>query len=264
MRLVLPLLLVLALPAEGLCGPITFSLRAAHFFGGTPGSTREVLESGAFTSGSSENLSHTFSTGGSTPVVFTGTSASQGTPFELSVANLIEAGETAGLQSNIAPFDPIPIVSLVQSRVQENGLFASGASGVGYLLPTFRVEGAFEDAHASASANLAICAGIPSCPLTGLGVSSGGAQTVDTLFTPVLAPQAQFTFDVPFNYFFFVSAGVQSAGNAIAAGGPLGGDFRLQIVGYKIVDANGVEIPVPRSRRTSSIRSPCLSPQRCC
>jgi hypothetical protein len=242
-RSCLLLLLALALPAPAIGGPITYTLRNAHFFGGTPGPTREILESGAFTPASSESNLYTFSTGGASPVVFTGTAANRGTPFALTVSNLVESGSATSLQFNLSPFGATNLVSLVQSRVQENGLIATGGSGVGYLLPTFRVDGAFDDAHASASGTLAICAGLQSCPVTGLGVSGGGVQAVDQLYTPGIGASTQFTFDQPFSLFFFLSAGVSSgASGSLAPGGPVGGDFRLRLVGYRIVDATGVDI----------------------
>ena len=258
-RLLLSLLFVAALPTQGICGPISYFLRDAHFFGGTPGTTREITESGAFNSSSSESLDYTFTTGGSTPVVFTGGSANQGSPFDLTVSNLISAEAATSLQFNTSPFTATHTVSLVQSYVQENGLVVTGASGQGYLLPTFRVDGSFQDAHQTAFGQLGICAGIPSCPLTGLGNSVSGIQAVDTLYTPGIGASSTFTFGVPFNYFFFISSGVVSSSTGLLdAGGPVGGDFRLRLVGYKIVDANGVEIP--GASLTSDLLNPVPEP----
>ncbi len=226
-----------------MAGPISYTLRNAHFFGGTPGPTREILQSGAFTPSSSESDTYLFSTGGAAPVVFTGTAANQGTPFALTVSNLIDAGSSTALQFNVSPNGDTNVVSLVQSRVQENGLIATGGTGVAYLLPTFRVDGAFGDAHSAANASLTICAGLQSCGLTGLGFSSGGAESLDLLYTPAIGASTQFMFGQAFNLFFFLSAGVNSASfGSLAAGGPVGGDFRLRLEGYRIVDANGVDI----------------------
>lgn len=242
MRRVFLLLLVAVIPAPAFGGPITYTLRDAHFFGGTPGPTREIIATGPFTPASNVSHPYTFSTGGGTSVVFNGVATNQGSPLELTVSNLVEAGQSAALAANNSPFDPISIVSIVSSGLQENGLVVTGSSGTGYLLPTFRVDGAFEDAHANAFANLGICAGISSCTLSGLGASTGGAQAVDQLFTPLVSAGTAFTFGVPFNFFFFVTTGVQSFGNTLAAGGDVGGDFRLRLLGYKIVDVNGNEI----------------------
>jgi hypothetical protein len=236
-------LLALALPAPAMAGPIVYSLRNAHFFGGVPGPTREIVATGAFTSSSDETAPYTFSTGGPAPVVFTGTARAKGTPFTLAVSNHVEAESSTPLAFNLSPFGPTTFVSLVQSRVQEQGLVATGGTGVGYLLPTFHIEGAFDDAHAMAGSNLSICVGIPSCPATGLGTSTGGTQAVDLLYTPMIGPSTQFTFDQPFNLFFFISAGVNSFTNgSLAAGGPVGGDFTLRLAGYRIVDAQGVDV----------------------
>ncbi len=259
-RSCLLLLLAVTLPSPAMAGPIAYTLRNAHFFGGTPGPTREILQSGTFTPSSSESDTYVFSTGGAAPVVFTGTAASQGTPFALTVSNLIEAGSPTALQFNLSPNDPTDFVSLVQSRVQENGLIATGGSGVAYLLPTFRVDGAFEDAHALAVATASICAGIQSCAATGLGFSSGGAQALDLLYTPAIGASTEFTFGQAFNLFFFLSSGVNSSAvGSLAAGGPIGGDFRLRLEGYRIVDANGVDID--RASLTSDLLNPARVPE---
>jgi hypothetical protein len=244
--LALALVAATSAPAAGICGPVTYFLRDARFFGGDPATdtTRETTSSGAFTSASAESLAATYSTGGATPTTFNGLASNQGTPFALSVSNHVTAGESVALNFNTSPFGATNFVSLVQSRVQENGLLATGASGTGYLIPTFSVEGTFGDAHGSASANLSACAGISSCTATGLGFSTGGAQSVDILFSPAIAANTSFTFGTPFSFFFFVSAGVSAfPSGTLEAGGPVNGDFTMRIAGYKIVDGNGNVIP---------------------
>jgi hypothetical protein len=235
------LCLLALMPAPGICGPVSYYLRDAHLFGGTPGPTREIQESGAFTPATAASLPYTFSTGGATPNIFTALSGNNGTPFSLTVSNEVDAQEVSALASNLSPFTPVPIVSLVQSRIVESGLLVTGSTGTGYLLPTFRVIGAHHDAHATAFSQLSGCAGISACTLTGLGNSSGGIQTVDTLFTPTIGSTTAFTFGTPFDFFFFVSAGVGSISNALNPG-KVGGEFAMTLVGYKVVDANGGEI----------------------
>jgi len=244
--LALALIAAASAPAAGLCGPVTYSLRDARFFGGDPATdaTRETTSSGAFTSVSAESLAATYSTGGATPTTFNGVASNQGTPFALSVSNHVSAGTPVSLNFNSAPYDPTNFVSLVQSRVQENGLLVTGGSGTGYLIPTFSVEGTFDDTHASAAGNLSACAGISSCSATGLGFSTGGAQSVDLLFSPAIAANTSFTFGTPFDFFFFVSAGVSAfPAGTLQAGGIVNGDFTMRIAGYKIVDGNGNVIP---------------------
>ena len=240
-RSLVVLCLLAALPAPAVCGPVTYTLRDAHFFGGTPGPTREILASGAFTPATTASLPYTFTTGGSTPNVFTALSGNAGTPFSLTVSNVIDAQEASALTSNISPFTPLPIVSLVQSRITESGLLITGSTGTGYLIPTFRITGAYDDGHASAFGQLSGCAGISACALTGLGSSSGGIQAVDTLFTPAIGSNTAFTFGTPFDFFFFVSAGVGSFSNTLDPG-RVGGAFVMTLEGYKVVDANGDEI----------------------
>ena len=78
------------------------------------------------------------------------------------------------------------------------------------------------------------------------------------MFTPLVAAGTAFTFNVPFNFFFFVTTGVQSSSNTLAAGGPVGGDFRLRLLGYKIVDVNGNEIA--DASLTSDLLNPVPEP----
>jgi len=59
-------------------------------------------------------------------------------------------------------------------------------------------------------------------------------------------------------FFFFVTTGVQSSSNTLAAGGPVGGDFRLHLLGYKIVDVNGNEIA--DASLTSDLLNPVPEP----
>ncbi|BCS35082.1 hypothetical protein TBR22_A43080 [Luteitalea sp. TBR-22] len=252
------LIVALALAAPATAGPISYTLRDAHFFGGVPGPTREIVEAGTLGPGASESLPYTFSTGGPTPVVFTALATNRRSPFELTVSQRIEAASSTALQFNIAPHDPTSIVSIVQSRVQEDGLLVTGGSGQAYLLPTFGVDGAFDDAHATAASTLSICAGIPSCPLTGLGFSQGGVQPIDVLYTPTVGLSTRFTFDQPFNLFFFINLGVSALPGVLEAGGPVGGDIRLRLAGYRIVDANGDDID--GASLTSDLLNPVPEP----
>ena len=83
MRYALLAFALLAIPARSECGPITYNLRDARFFGGAPGPARDLNDSGSFTPATSEILATTSSTGGANPVEFTGTARTQGSPLEL-------------------------------------------------------------------------------------------------------------------------------------------------------------------------------------
>jgi hypothetical protein len=242
MRYALLAFALLAIPARSECGPITYNLRDARFFGGAPGPTRELNDSGSFTPATSETLATTYSTGGANPVEFTGTASTQGSPLELRAANTVTAASATALQYNASPFGPTNIVTLVQSGLQETGVFVTGGTGVGYLLPHFEIEGTFEDAHASAYGQLGICAGNNSCALTGLGNSTGGLQAVSTTYTPAIGAQTQFTFDVPFTFFFFLSSGISSQMNGTLGAGALEADFGLRFLGFSVVDINGNDL----------------------
>src|SRR5688500_11187731 len=115
MRYALLAFALLAIPARSECGPITYTLRDARFFGGAPDPTRNLTASGSFTPATSETLATTYSTGGANPVDFTGTAGTQGSPLELRAANTVTAESATALQFNTSPFGPTNIVTLVQS-----------------------------------------------------------------------------------------------------------------------------------------------------
>lgn len=232
-----------AVPTPGTCAPISYTLRDAFFFGAPPGPGREIVESGTFTAASSNELPYTYSTGGPTPTVFEGTATNQGTPFELRASNSVSAGESTALTFNTAPYDPTTIVSIVSSRIQEFNVVVTGSSGTAYFIPTFGITGTFVDTHSTAFATASVCAGIANCTLSGAGGSTGGTQAVDTTFSPGIGSSTLFTFDTPFNVFFFLNAGINSFTTGTLAPGDLSADLRMRILGVKIVDANGAEIP---------------------
>ncbi|HTV01949.1 MAG TPA: hypothetical protein VMF13_15480 [Luteitalea sp.] len=242
MRRALFALAILAIPAVGECGPITYYLRDARFFGGSPGPSRELNASGAYGSTTVETLPTTYSTGGVNPTVFTGTASTQGSPLELRATNTVAAGSSVALNFNLAPNDPTNFVSLVQSRLQENGVFVTGATGDGYLLPHFEIDGTFDDSHATAYAQVSACAGIATCTPTGLGTSTGGAEALSTTFTPGVGSGTKFTFNTPFAFFFFVSSGISSTSVGTLAPGSVSADFRLRLLGFSVVDENGTPI----------------------
>ena len=242
MRYALLAFALLAIPVRSECGPITYTLREGRFFGGAPDPSRDLTSSGAFTPVTNVALPATYATGGPSPVTFTGNSTAQGAPLELRAANAVVAQSSTALQFNVAPFGDTSFVTLVQSGLQENGVVVTGSSGTGYLLPHFRVDGTFTDAHASAFGQLGICAGISGCLATGLGNSSAGVQTLDVTFTPDIGAQTAFTFGTPFQFFFFLSSGISSGTSGTLAPGSVSADFRLRLLGFSVVDANGNDI----------------------
>ena len=235
----LPALLALAGPASA---TITYSLRDARSFGETSG--REALESGAFTSSLSEQLTVNFSTGGATPTTFDAIATNQALPFRLGVSNRVNAAADTALTFNSDFVTPTMIVSLVQSQIRETGVVVTGGSGTGYLLPTFGIKGSFDDSHAGAFGSVSMCAGADSCVLSGVANSTGPA-VVDTTFTPWIGVGTDFTFGTPFTFFFFISAGIGSFNTGTLAPGEIGVDFTsgLQLLSVSVVDANGDPIP---------------------
>ncbi len=220
---------------------VTYILRDARFFGTNPG--RETVENGIFTASTSESLPANYTTGGATPTVFTGLATNQGSPFRLGAYNHVDAGESVNLTSNIDLVTPLPIVSLVQSRITAT-MTVTGGTGTGYLLPTFRVQGTFTDNHSTAFGGVQMCAGITACSLTGVATSSGGVQSIDELFTPNIDSNTAFTFGTPFSLFFFVGGSINtSTGNTLAPGSvTVDLTNGLELLGLQVVDENGVPI----------------------
>src|SRR5215831_14406483 len=73
------------------------------------------------------------------------------------------------------------ILSLVSSGVNETGVTITGGSGTGYLLPTFRVHGFFDDNNAGMDLSVSTCAGNNTCVLTSPAFTfTPGLQNVDT------------------------------------------------------------------------------------
>lgn len=239
MRYVMLAFLLVAIPVRSECGPITYSLRDARFFGDAPGPAREEISSGVFTPATNASQPEVYSTGGPSPVTFTGLASAQGTPMEWRAAASVVADASTSLAFNIDPFGPTNFVSLVQSRAQENNVVVTGGSGVGYLLPHFQIDGAFTDTHGSAFGNVAMCVGLSGCLVTSVASSSGGVQTLSQTFTPAIGAQTEFTFGTPFSWFFFVSSGIFSETTGTLAPGSVSADFRTRLIGFSVVDANG-------------------------
>jgi hypothetical protein len=235
----LPALLVLATPAWS---TVTYSHRDARFFGET--SARETLTSGSFAGGTNTQLPVNFSTGGGTPTLFDALATTQASPFRLGVYNHVDAGANTALTFNTDFVTPTTIVSIVSSVIQENGVTITGGTGTGYLLPTFRIRGSFDDTHPTANGSLAMCAGVDVCTLSGVANSTGPAD-VDTTFTPAIGTSTDFTFDTPFTFFFFISASISSFTPGNLAPGEVTVDFTsgLELLSIQVVDANGDPIP---------------------
>jgi hypothetical protein len=169
--------------------------------------------------------------------VFNAVSGITGSPFQVAVRDSVTINQpTTSSCCNI--------LSLVSSGVNETGVTVTGGSGTGYLLPTFRVHGFFDDNNAGMQLSISTCAGNGSCVLTGpASTITPGLQNVDTLFTPAIGSSTQFQFGTPFTFFFFLEAGVQYIGPQAAAGGTVTDDFRMELAGVQVTDGNGVPIP---------------------
>lgn len=230
----------LALPAAGFCDPILYNLRTAYFFTGSPGPSREITESGTFSSSSAESLDTSVHSAGGTPTTFTGVASVAGSPLELVATAHVSAGESVALDLNTSPFGATPSVAVVTAQLSAIDVLVTGGAGTGYLLPIFAIDGFFDDNHDSAYAQAFICAGNALCTVYGVGNSTGGLQDIQTTFRPDVSSNVAFTFDTPFTSFFFGGIIVNSnTVGTLVADGDISGSLSFRLLGYDVVDEFG-------------------------
>jgi hypothetical protein len=168
---------------------------------------------------------------------FNALSGITGSPFELAVRDSVTLNQATTSSC-------CGILSLVSSGISDSSVTITGGTGTGYLLPTFRVHGSFNDNSTGLELGISTCAGNASCILTGPAFTTApGFQTVDTLFTPGITSSTQFQFGTPFSLFFFLEAGVSYSGAQANPGATVTDDFRMELVGVHVTDSNGVPIP---------------------
>jgi hypothetical protein len=167
---------------------------------------------------------------------FSALSGITGSPFQLHDVNTVTINQPTDSSC-------CGILSLVSSAVQESGVVITGNSGIGYLLPTFRVHGTFDDNNAGLVLGVSTCVGANGCILAGpAGTSTPGFQNVDTLYTPLIDSTTQFTFGTPFTFFFFLEPAIEYTGPLATPGGASTVDMKMDLVGVRIVNAAGQTI----------------------
>ena len=134
------------------------------------------------------------------------------------------------------------------TNADETGVTITGATGTGFFIPTFRIQGTFNDNNPSIQEAVTMCVGLnSSCLLYTPAVSStGGLLTVDTFFSPAIDSTTQFTFGTPFDFGISMALFFERPNGQPALPGPtVTGDFTngLQLVSWKVVDASGPIIP---------------------
>jgi hypothetical protein len=223
-----------------LSGAVIYNLGSTRNFGGG----NQTIVSGTLLPATNDQLPTSFSTGGPSPTDFSALSTVLGSPFRLGIVNSVSADATTDLRFFQNQAQLTDSVTVAFAGIQENGVTITGSSGIGYLIPTFRIQGSFTDTHPTAIAQVVMCVGIASCnPLTA-AISSGGSGNVNTLYAPPINNSTRFTFGVPFQFFFTFSGSIQSNTQGSLAPGDISLDFTngLQFLGYDVVDANGGSI----------------------
>jgi hypothetical protein len=223
--------------AGNLSASVIYDLNNRWYFPTGPNADDKA---GTLTTATTDSLPTSFSTnlGDPTDNHFEALSTVNGSPFRLGVKNTTTIGQDTSST-------PSAILSIASARIEDLGVTITGASGTGYLLPTFRVQGSLDVENSSVYAELDICAGNNTCILQSPAFDTGGFQNVDLLYTPAISSSTAFQFDTPFAFFFLMNADVIRTGADATAGGPVIGDFTngLELISMQVVDANGQAIP---------------------
>jgi hypothetical protein len=224
-----------------LSGAVIYQLGSTRNFGGG----NQTIVSGTLAPSTDAEAPVSFSTGGPSPTDFSGLSTVLGSPFRLGVKNSVSADATTELRFFQNQAQLVDTATVAFAGIEENGVTITGASGTGYLIPTFRIQGSFTDTHPSAVAIAVMCVGISSCVPLNVATSSGGSGTVNTLYAPPISSSTQFTFGVPFQFFFTFSGFIRSSTNGSLAPGDISLDFTngLEFLGYDVLDANLNAVP---------------------
>jgi hypothetical protein len=214
---------------------VVYTLNNRRFFPAADGTVSEA-NSNPFTASTVDSVT-THYTDPLTTNQFDAVSGVTGSPFQVAAKNSVTINQPTTSSC-------CGILSLVSSAMNDSSVLVTGGTGTAYLLPTFRIHGTFDDNNSSLELSASTCAGNASCVLSSAAFTvTPGLQTVDTLFTPGITSSTQFDFGTPFNFFFFLEAGIQYLGPQANPGGTSTADLRMELVGIRVTDAGGVTIP---------------------
>ena len=197
-------------------------------------------KSGTLTSATVDSHETVFSTNPGNPADnhFDGLSTITGGPFRIGLQSLLTLGQaTTGVTG---------ILAAVAANVSEAGVTVTGGSGTGYLLPTFRVTGSFNDGNPSVEESVSMCTGNGSCILNAPASTTGGFQNVDFLYSPAADSTTSFQFGTPFSIDYSVAVFDTILGGSQAVpGGPVTANFTngVQLISMKVVNGDGNVIP---------------------
>jgi hypothetical protein len=197
-------------------------------------------KSGTLTPATVDSHETVFSTNPGNPADnhFDGLSTITGGPFRIGLHSLLTIGQaTTGVTG---------ILTAVAANVSETGVTITGGSGTGYLLPTFRVTGSFNDGNPSVEESVTMCAGNGSCILNAPAFTTGGFRNVDFLYSPAADSTTSFQFGTSFSIDYSVAVfNSILSGSQAMPGGPVTADFTngVQLVSMRVVNGDGNVIP---------------------
>jgi hypothetical protein len=197
-------------------------------------------KSGTLTSATVDSHETMFSTnpGNPTDNHFDGLSTITGGPFRIGLDSLLTIGQaTTGVTG---------ILGAVAANVSEAGVTVTGGTGTGYLLPTFRITGSFNDGNPSVEELITACAGNSSCILDTPASTTSGVHSVDVFYSPAADSTTSFQFGTPFNIDYSVAVfNSILSGSQAMPGGPVTADFTngVQLVSMRVVNGDGNVIP---------------------
>ena len=216
--------------------PVTYGLNNVRYFP-SGGGTVTDLKPGTLTPATADSHLTSFSTnpGDPTANTFDGLDTINGSPFQMGVSNSV----TINTATTSSLFNWL---SFAVAFVNETGVTVTGGSGTGYLLPTFRFTGSFNDSSSNLVSSLDTCDGNSSCIATSLAHSTGGLQNEDLTYTPGIDSTTSFTFGTPFDIHYGLDAFIGYNGSQANSGGPMISNFTMELVSIKVVDGNGATI----------------------
>lgn len=229
------LLLACCLSSLDLAAAPVYQLASQRYFG-DPGGRNSSSGNQPFTPATNTQLLTSYSDGNS----FDGRSAIRHGSVVMETSTSVTVNQ-AIVTDNVSGL-------LARNRVTlYDSLVVTGGTGTAYLAPVIHVTGTFTDNSSVLYGALNACFGTGMCVVLGIpgGVSTGGAQNVDLIWTPsssIFPPTFEITFgDAETAYMFFgtsVSA-LGGSGVDVPAGNSLEADFRFELQGYRVLDADG-------------------------
>ena len=205
-------------------------------FSATASTTRQgptyFDKSGTLTAATADSNETIFSTdpGNSDDNRFDGIGTVLGSPFRLGLSGSLTIGQATSST-------PTVFLASAATNADETGVTITGATGTGFFIPTFRIQGTFNDNNPSIQEAVTMCVGLnSSCLLYTPAVSStGGLLTARHVLFSAIDSTTQFTFGTPFDFGISMALFFERPNGQPALPGPtVTGDFTngLQLVSW--------------------------------